>query len=232
MIDRVDVFIFLDDVQYVDRGWQNRNRIRKAARSSEAKWLTVPVRKTSKKKKAKIKDIEICWDRNWIVQHRAALFETYRRAPYFDAYFELLCEWLQPRSEEERLSELNIRIIENLCQTFGRGAEIVRSSQLKVLGSKNARLIGICNCVGAEVYLANNGAMPYIVGKEFQEAGVGFTFQNYRHPWYDQGLGSFASHLSVLDAVFHVGPNTVDLIREGRPDEWEDKILWPKGNIN
>ena len=35
-----DVFVFLDTVQYVRNGWQNRNRIKTAA---GPRWLTVPV---------------------------------------------------------------------------------------------------------------------------------------------------------------------------------------------
>ncbi|HEX5755161.1 MAG TPA: WbqC family protein, partial [Arenimonas sp.] len=37
----VDAFVFLDDVQYIARGWVNRNRILNAGRVC---WLTVPVR--------------------------------------------------------------------------------------------------------------------------------------------------------------------------------------------
>src|SRR5690606_14056484 len=40
LMDAVDVFVFYDDVQYITRGWVNRNRIRVGGSST---WLTLPV---------------------------------------------------------------------------------------------------------------------------------------------------------------------------------------------
>ena len=39
-IQKADIFVFLDDVQFDRRGWRNRNRIKTA---KGAQWLTVPV---------------------------------------------------------------------------------------------------------------------------------------------------------------------------------------------
>ena len=51
LIKRSDVFVFLDDVQYIKREWKNRNKIRKNPKSEEVKWLSVPIDKKSQKKK-------------------------------------------------------------------------------------------------------------------------------------------------------------------------------------
>ncbi len=40
IINSVDIFIFLDDVQYTDRDWRNRNKFEIDGKIS---WLTVPV---------------------------------------------------------------------------------------------------------------------------------------------------------------------------------------------
>jgi hypothetical protein len=42
IIHAVDVFVFLDDVQYTKRDWRSRNRIK--MRDGTTRWLTVPVR--------------------------------------------------------------------------------------------------------------------------------------------------------------------------------------------
>ena len=40
LIDQVDVFVLLDDVQFEKQSWQQRNRIKTPA---GLQWLTVPV---------------------------------------------------------------------------------------------------------------------------------------------------------------------------------------------
>ena len=40
LIDSVDIFVFLDEVQYTRRDWRNRNKI---VTPHGAQWLTVPV---------------------------------------------------------------------------------------------------------------------------------------------------------------------------------------------
>ena len=40
-INDVDVFVFLDDVQYTRQNWRNRNRVQ--TRGGQSIWLTVPV---------------------------------------------------------------------------------------------------------------------------------------------------------------------------------------------
>ena len=49
MIDRVDEFTFLDDVDFIKREWKNRNRIRRDRTSSETKWLSVPIERASQR---------------------------------------------------------------------------------------------------------------------------------------------------------------------------------------
>ena len=45
MIDKVDHFILLDDVQYTKRDWRNRNRIKT---KQGLQWLTIPVQTKGK----------------------------------------------------------------------------------------------------------------------------------------------------------------------------------------
>ena len=74
MIDRVDVFVFLDDVQYVRREWKNRNRIRKTETGAETKWLTLPVRKQPQK--TSMTETLISDDSDWRAAHLNSLREV------------------------------------------------------------------------------------------------------------------------------------------------------------
>ena len=52
LIDNVDTFVFLDDVQFDKRSWQQRNKIRTLKSDL---WITVPVLSKGKKTKLSIK---------------------------------------------------------------------------------------------------------------------------------------------------------------------------------
>ena len=62
-IQRADVFIFYDDVQYDKHGWRNRNLIKTKA---GAKWLTIPVRcKGNVLDNVPINKVAMCNDQGW-----------------------------------------------------------------------------------------------------------------------------------------------------------------------
>src|SRR5258706_11300443 len=80
-VHKADVFVFYDCVQYDDRGWRNRNRI-KTARGPQ--WLTIPVHsKGAQTLVIPIKDVGIVWDNPWNKKHWAALQHNYGQAPHF-----------------------------------------------------------------------------------------------------------------------------------------------------
>ena len=87
-IQKADIFVFLDDVQFDRRGWRNRNRI-KTAKGTH--WLTIPVlSKNHQSDGTPINQIPICWDRPWNSNHWSTLRHAYAKAPYFDDYAPLL----------------------------------------------------------------------------------------------------------------------------------------------
>src|SRR5580704_5319561 len=58
-IQKADVFVFYDDVQYDKHGWRNRNRIKT---SQGPQWLTIPVNKKGNvASKRAIQEVEISW---------------------------------------------------------------------------------------------------------------------------------------------------------------------------
>jgi len=59
-IEKADLFIFYDDVQYDRRGWRNRNKIKTA---QGPKWLSIPVyARGVQQSKTAINEIQIVYD--------------------------------------------------------------------------------------------------------------------------------------------------------------------------
>lgn len=219
MADRVDVFVLLDDVQFIKREWKNRNRIRKTASAEDTKWLSVPIRRECQH--GLIRDAAISDDFEWIDTHGHALHEVYGRTPFYEEYAGWLNELLERHRTGSTLAALNMELIGELCRKLGITTKLVASSSLEVGGVREEKLLRICQAVEADFYLANNATATYVGAEYFGAAGIGFATQDYAHPVYGQTTRNqplpFISHLSVIDLLFNQGSEALDIIRQGRP---------------
>ena len=104
-ITKSDMFVFLDDVQYKKREFQNRNRLRTPR---GAMWLTVPVMVQGNYFQ-KINEVRINNTVNWQYDHIKAMEHNYGSAPFFKEYFPRFKELIS--GEWEYLWELNMAVI-------------------------------------------------------------------------------------------------------------------------
>src|SRR2546421_10032903 len=77
LINLVDEFILLDDVQYTRRDWRNRNRIKTA---NGVQWLTIPV-ETKGRYSQTIRETVVS-DPDWPAHHWRTLQHHFAAAPY------------------------------------------------------------------------------------------------------------------------------------------------------
>lgn len=212
-LDRADVFVLLDNVQFKKNEWQNRNRIKGSA---GPQWLTVPV---SCRHGEKIQDVAISSRQDWPKRHLATLRACYGRSAHFESVYGLCDEVVAGRCWE-RLSELNITLITALRRLLGISTAVHVASGLGVdIDDRDGRLIGLCRELGADAYLAGAGGRSYMNLERFADEGIRVLFQDYRHPVYPQLFGDFQPALSVLDLLFNCGPGSLDVIREAERAE-------------
>src|ERR1035437_9913354 len=83
-IANCDLFLFLDDVQYKKREFQNRNRIKTP---SGDLWLTIPVI-TKGHFTQNIKDVQINKEEKWESQHWDSIVQNYSKAAHFAEHKE------------------------------------------------------------------------------------------------------------------------------------------------
>ena len=89
MIHNCDDFIFLDDVQYNRRSWQNRTYI-KSYNSNKRQWLSMSLKVSSR---------ELNINEAYLIQEnlkyfRDQLYQNYKRAKFFDKYYNIFNEVL------------------------------------------------------------------------------------------------------------------------------------------
>jgi hypothetical protein len=210
-----DAFVSFDDVQYQDRDWDNRNRIKTAAGPI---WLTVPVLNKNHYS-LKLKDVLIRNDLPWARKHWRAISYAYAKAPHagrYLPYFEHLYqrEWV-------KLSELNEEILKFLLAELGVRVAFHRLSEMGLHGKKSELVLEMCKRLNATIYVFGVQGRNYADAAAFHEAGVKVVFQDYVHPTYAQVHGPFVSHLSAIDLLFNHGATGLDIIMSGNTSREE-----------
>ena len=216
LIDQADHFVFLDDVQLARQSWQTRNRIRSA--DGRELMLSIPVRHGGKLDIA-LREVELDDSQPWRLKHGRSVQQAYARAPFGHAAAAIWTKALE--TPTDHLAELTCRTIAQLCSCLGMTTPLSRASEFSASHDRIRHLIDLCHATGADTYLSPPGASTYLTeaGAEacFADAGIALRFQSYDHPVYAQGRLDFMSHLGIVDALAHVGPEkTLALIRSGR----------------
>lgn len=198
-----DLFVFLDDVQFIRRGYTNRVKI-KAPRGE--RWLTVPVSKKGKYYQ-KVNEVEIEKDLAWKKKISGSIRACYGKAPYFKDYypgFESLIE-----KEYTLLVDFNIALLEWLSSQLDIETKTVKASQLPgITGESTERLVSICKAVGAKKYLSGFGGQKYQDEEIFRENNIELVVSDFVPPEYPQLWGEFIPGLSTLDLLFNSGPQS------------------------
>lgn len=198
-IYKSDIFVFLDDVQYIRRGFINRNRIKTHQGVS---WLTVPVENKGNYG-CKINQIKIKNDPDWRKNHLRTIESNYKRSDYFNVLYDVLKDCLM--ANHDRLSDLNMDIIKNICKLLDIKTEMVLSSELNINTKGTERIISICKALGADEYLSGSGGAKYQDEKMFEENSIRLVYSDFRENPYKQLWGEFIGGLSVIDYIFNCG---------------------------
>lgn len=176
----VDVFVFLNDVQYIRRGWVNRNRI--PSRHKQFQYLTVPV--ATHARSASIKQIQIIPD--WVDHHIAILHHSYGKKikdhPLFDYYKTL-----------GRFSSLDDMLCDSLIWTarhLGISCEFRHSDGISKETGKD-RIVEICRYFKADEYFNLSGGKTLYSSEDFFPMKLQFMPPT-----------EFENRFSILDPIF------------------------------
>lgn len=207
-LDRADVFILLDTVQFKKNEWQNRNRIRTA---QGWQYLTVPVLHEFPQR---LDRVRINNQTDWRRKHLRALDIHYRKTPFYDQYAKALRDLYA--LEWEQLAPLSAATIEVLAGAFGITTPIVKASRFEAREEQSGRLVDLCKAVGGDRYLAGAGGRDYMDVAQFEAAGIAVEFQDFIHPEYGQVYQPFIAGMSAIDLLFNCGREGFRIVREAR----------------
>ncbi|MDI6687044.1 MAG: WbqC family protein [Desulfobacterales bacterium] len=205
-IDRADIFVLLDNVQFKKNEWQNRNRIKTA---NGRQWLTVPV---MYKHPQLINEVEINNKDKWQHRQRQTIISNYKKAhfwPFLEGFFE---EIFSP--EWQYISQLNIQAVKKLAKLLGITTPIHVASELGEFSEDpDERLIALTRHFDAHTYLAGIGGKGYMDLKKYTQSGIELIFQEYKHPVYNQLFGAFEPFMSVIDLIYNHGEKSLEILK-------------------
>ncbi|OQA36100.1 MAG: WbqC-like protein family protein [Parcubacteria group bacterium ADurb.Bin326] len=195
-----DIFVLYDTAQYSKNDYHNRNSIKT---SNGVAWLTIPV---SVKLGDSIKDVLIA-DQSFRKRHLRSIELNYKRAIFFDQIFPDVVKLYE--GTEASLLDFNIKFLKYFFDIIDSQKKIVLTSQINISSDikSTAALIEILNKIAADSYISGAGARNYLDEKMFESSGIKLYWQDFHHPIYEQLWGDFLPNMSVLDALFNVGPN-------------------------
>jgi len=208
LIHAVDTFVIGDDVQYIRKGWINRNRI---LLNNEPNMFTFATKRVSFKEIINNR----YYDGEKIDQTRRKFLSTihlaYRRAPHFSEIFPLLTEIIEHANLN--VAEFNTNSLKRLCGYMDIGTDFVISSHLKKDPDLKAQdaVIDIVKVIGAECFVNPVGGKELYSKTVFQEHGIDLKFIEMNGVEYPQFGNTFVPSLSIIDVLMF---NSKDRVRE------------------
>jgi len=197
-IAQVDTFVFLDSVQYSNKGMHDFHYIKNPQGRFR---LKIPVKVAFGDN---ISDVQLNNVLNWREGHLKQIEVNYKRAPFFKDVFTDLSELF--KANDILIADFNIRIIEFIARKFGINTKFVKSTELDVEAlDKNERIFGICNALNADIYYSGTGAAVYQNEADFRERGIELKYSNFNPFEYPQFWGEFESNISIIDYLMHCG---------------------------
>jgi WbqC-like protein family len=192
----VDRFVLFDDVNFIKRGWINRNRI---LLNGGAHRFTVPLEGASQNRF--INQILTIKGDKWKADLLKTIEWAYRRAPQFELIFPLI--EASVRYDERNVARFIAHSLALVMRHVGIGAELVPTSS----GYGNSalkgqdRIIDICAREGAQAYHNPIGGRELYDGRAFANAGIELRFVRSRLREYQHKSPTFVPGLSIIDVL-------------------------------
>jgi hypothetical protein len=196
LIHAVDRFVILDDVNYVVRGWVNRNRL---LINRAPSYITVPLQQASQNKH--ICDTMIVSSRTWRDKLTKTVEYTYRNTPHFDEVFPVVEHLI--RYPAENLADYLAYQLQTLSRLLGISTDFVVTSRIygnnEIAGQE--RVLDICRREGATTYINAQGGQKLYGTDAFSSAGIDLRFIFMRPLTYKQYGTGFTPNLSIIDVM-------------------------------
>ena len=196
LINSVDTFILYDDVNYIKKGWINRNNI---LLNNKQHLINVPLIAASQNKL--INEIEILKENKWKLNLLKTIYQSYKTAPFFQPTYSIIEKTLY--SNSETISELNTFAVREIIDYLDIKTQIKVNSTIdnnKELKGQT-KILNICVNENATNYHNPIGGIELYDRLTFKQHGIDLFFMQNRLIDYPQFNSNFISGLSIIDVL-------------------------------
>lgn len=212
LIQAVDRFVVLDDVNFIKRGWVNRNNLLQAG---EPSLFTVPLSGASQNRK--ISEILVSDEGDWRLKLHKRIVSCYVKAPMFGAVAPLVEKCLDRKGVP--IGQMNREAIIDVMGYLGMETEVVPSSSNYGNADMKGqdRILDICARENASHYINPIGGVELYDRATFTAKGMRLSFLRANVAEYPQFGGTFVPGLSMIDVLMFNGPKEVmSMLRQGK----------------
>lgn len=206
LLNLADKFVIYDDVNFINRGWINRNNI---LVGGKAHLFTVPLLNASQNKL--IYEVEVSPDSVWRKKLLKTIAQTYRKAPQYETVFPFIEDIVNDTSES--IADYCLQSLTKTVEFLGIQTEIVKSSRQydnADLKSQN-RILDICLKEESNHYINSIRGQELYDKTLFENEGIRLNFIRTVPTPYPQFKNEFVPWLSILDVLMF---NSTDRIQE------------------
>ena len=210
LINAVDKFVLLDTVNFITRGWINRNRI---IVNGQEHMFSVPLKHASQN--LIIKDICLAADTAWQEKFMNTLRHSYHRAVNFTEAYSLIEAIID--SAGTHITDLIRHSLAVINDYLGLSTQIIPTSSGYHNDTLKAahKILDICNQEGADEYINPIGGMELYDREEFSRQGIRLHFLKTNAMRYHQTAEPFIPHLSIIDVLMNNSrADTINLLSQ------------------
>lgn len=200
LIKASDVFVCYDDVNYIKKGWINRNRILDT--TGRALMFTAPLKDPSQNRLIKDTLLHESYDQ-WKKGFLKTLTYSYKKAAQFNNIYPIIEKVLNGSRSGDSISKLcldSLIEISNYLQIstqINPTSAIYENANLK----SSERILDICKQEKATRYINPIGGYDLYTDQEFKDIGAELRFHKIKSYNYKQSHEPFQPHLSIMDAL-------------------------------
>lgn len=198
MLKAVDKFVFYDDVNFIKKGWINRNRILVGNNDFT---FSIPI--TNASQNVAINNTKINQEgfEIWKSKFIQTLNQNYKKAPQFNMVDRLIGDILRPTYST--IGQLASQSVFKTAKYLNIKTKFIMSSAIynnKELGRKE-RLIEICKTENATHYINALGGQELYKKEDFFVDDIQLYFLKTLPVKYEQFNSEFIPWLSIIDVL-------------------------------
>ncbi|MEM7147002.1 MAG: WbqC family protein [Verrucomicrobiota bacterium] len=204
LIHAVDRFILLDNVNFIVRGYINRNQVLGPDGPAP---FTIPVQDASQNRL--IHDIDIADDSPWQSKLLKTLAQTYQNAPQYHSAFPLIEHLIT--TAHGNLAHFIQNSLSELNQYLQINTPVTTASTISTDPDLRAqdRILALCQHENASEYINAEGGRELYDAPAFHSHNIQLTFLEHTPVPYPQFKEPFVPRLSIIDALMFNSPEAL-----------------------